>query len=146
MRLGFRVFRKINKGFTLIEIVIVLAIASLLMSLVGPYTFKQLDKYSTSSEVLLLERTISLIESQAYIRMTALEVNFKDNSMFVVEVADKNLVLTEKFDNINFITKSFHISKLGISSIDTIEFKAASRNVKLPTNKHFKAIESDVDE
>lgn len=53
-------------GFTLVELLVVLAVLGLLVGLVGPLTADRLDKARAQEEWLTLERTVSALAFRAY--------------------------------------------------------------------------------
>jgi len=54
------------RGFTLVELLVVLAILGLLVALVGPLTADRLDKARAQEEWLVLERTVSGLAFRAF--------------------------------------------------------------------------------
>ncbi|WP_448546871.1 type II secretion system protein [Thalassotalea fusca] len=54
------------KGFTLIELMIVMAIVSLLMGLVGPLAISSVEKARTKEELLSVKHWLSRISAEAY--------------------------------------------------------------------------------
>jgi prepilin-type N-terminal cleavage/methylation domain-containing protein len=54
------------RGFTLVELLIVLAILGLVVALVGPLTADRLDKARAQEEWLVLERTVSGLAFRAF--------------------------------------------------------------------------------
>jgi prepilin-type N-terminal cleavage/methylation domain-containing protein len=53
-------------GFTLVELLVVLAILGLVVALVGPLTADRLDKARAQEEWLVLERTVSGLSFRAF--------------------------------------------------------------------------------
>ena len=45
-------FNRLERGFTLIELMVVLIISSLLLSLVGPLALERIDAYRAKKELL----------------------------------------------------------------------------------------------
>jgi prepilin-type N-terminal cleavage/methylation domain-containing protein len=54
------------RGFTLVELLVVLAILGLVVALVGPLTADRLDKARAQEEWLVLERTVSGLAFRAF--------------------------------------------------------------------------------
>ena len=62
------------RGFTLVELLVVLAILGLVVALVGPLTADRLDKARAQEEWLVLERTVSGLAFRAFAEGRAVEL------------------------------------------------------------------------
>jgi prepilin-type N-terminal cleavage/methylation domain-containing protein len=63
-----------QRGFTLVELLVVLVIMGLLMTLVGSLTVEQVDKARAQEEWLVLQRTLGGVAFRAYARNEPVEV------------------------------------------------------------------------
>jgi len=63
------------RGFTLVELLVVLAILGLVVALVGPLTADRLDKARAQEEWLVLERTVSGLAFRAFAEGRAVELH-----------------------------------------------------------------------
>jgi len=62
------------RGFTLVELLVVLAILGLVVALVGPLTADRLDRARAQEEWLVLERTVSGLSFRAFAEGRAVEL------------------------------------------------------------------------
>ena len=62
------------RGFTLVELLVVLTIAGLLMALVGSLTVTQVDKARAQEEWLVLQRTLDTVAFRAFARNESIEL------------------------------------------------------------------------
>jgi prepilin-type N-terminal cleavage/methylation domain-containing protein len=65
---------RVAKGFTLVELLVVLAILGLVVALVGPLTADRLDKARAQEEWLVLERTVSGLAFRAFAEGRSVEL------------------------------------------------------------------------
>lgn len=54
------------RGFTLVELLVVMAIVGIMLSLVGPFTVKQLDNLKRAEEREQLQQTLAQLRFQAF--------------------------------------------------------------------------------
>ena len=61
-------------GFSLVELLVVLALASILIALVGPLGFESVERVRTQSEVVAIQRWYNRMGYSAFIRGQRIEV------------------------------------------------------------------------
>lgn len=87
MRLVFNQSLAKNKnGFTLVELLIVLAIASLLVGLVGPLTIRSLAVAEARTEVLSLKNWLRFTSHKSYLQSSPTTLVFKGKKVDVIAV------------------------------------------------------------
>lgn len=70
-------------GFSLVELLVVLALASTLIALVGPLGFESVERVRTQSEVVAIQRWYNRIGYSAFIRGQSIEVKSQGNNRLI---------------------------------------------------------------
>ena len=72
-----------SSGFSLVELLVVLALASVLVALVGPLGFRSVERVKTQSEVVAIQRWYNRMGYSAFIRGESIEVKRQGDSRLV---------------------------------------------------------------
>ncbi|MDB2380687.1 type II secretion system GspH family protein [Luminiphilus sp.] len=90
-------------GFSLIELLVVLAIASTLVALVGPASYRSIERARTQTELVAIQRWYDRMGYNAFIRGESVRVEWK-SPQTIVAISDNELV-GEK--NTQFVTADY---------------------------------------
>ncbi|MFC0117837.1 type II secretion system protein [Pseudoalteromonas xiamenensis] len=101
------------RGFTLFELLIVIAITSLMASLVGPMAFSSLERVQAKDEMLRLKQIVSNTSKRAFVRQMAHDI-YLDGNHYSVKM--NQVVLAEgTFDYITAHQLHIHLNAVGLS-------------------------------
>jgi len=116
----------IPKGFTLIELMIVLVISGMMLSIIGPLGFKQVASFQAHAELLKVENIVNSAKVYAFNRSSALNLSFDGKQLVVFE---NNVVVKQTyiFEKIFFEKTSVQINKHGYSSSKLINVQLGER-------------------
>jgi prepilin-type N-terminal cleavage/methylation domain-containing protein len=106
--------RNYHKGFTLIELMVVLAIMSVAFALVAPNILKTYDKVKGKAEVVELMDIIKKISYKAFINGRSVEINLT-NSTIYYQYNDSKNELNKTFNYLTFPEQNFKISQAGFA-------------------------------
>ena len=88
---------RVSKGFTLVELLVVLAILGFVVALVGPLTADRLDKARAQEEWLVLERTVSGLAFRAFAEGRPVELQAEGGRLtWRVAGADERVLSLER--------------------------------------------------
>ena len=121
-------------GFTLVELLVVLAILGLVVALVGPLTADRLDKARAQEEWLVLERTVSGLAFRAFAEGRAVELQAEGGRLaWRVAGADERVLSLEHlfFDPAQTIT----INANGIAAPAQLTVRRDERERRLELNR-----------
>ncbi len=113
-----------NKGFTLIELMIVILVMGLLAGLVAPLTFEQLDKSRAKTEFLKLRNTIKNHTTKAFAQGVSYRMQTKGQTLTALSVLGEK---TYTFKYLEMPEQFFIINGNGFPSIDKFELLVAGR-------------------
>jgi prepilin-type N-terminal cleavage/methylation domain-containing protein len=133
-------FRSLNRGFTLVELLIVMAIMSLILSIVGPLTVKIVDKAQAQSELITLKNAIHKLSYKAFASATPYTLTLSSKTL-KLESQRSNLS-THRFEYLSFAEQVITFNSRGYPSPETVNVFLLDRN---ETINLFKLIEG-VDE
>lgn len=103
---------KAKQGFTLIELMIVLAIVGSAIALVGPNLFKAYDNTQRRAEQKDLDDLLQAISYKAFINNRAVEIRFSDNTIrYGYQDTNKRITLT--FEWLTFPNQQIRVSEYG---------------------------------
>ena len=122
------------RGFTLVEMLIVIAIVGVLVSLVAPMGVRQVDKARAQEEWLIVERTIASLAFRAFAegRAVDLEARGKELVWQIGNDPPRRLALAHLFFDPN---QHVMIDANGLADHDAIEVLQASRRRELVLNR-----------
>ena len=104
------------RGFTLIELIIVMSIVALLVAIVGPMTMNSLEKAQAKSELLVLKSWIKKVSYRAYISGQQLDLIFKDNKVVLKLKATEQVIKNHDFEYIHFQPQTLRFNNKGFVS------------------------------
>lgn len=117
-----------TKGFTLLELLIVMLLMSLSVSLVGPSLLNQIEKSRINSEIGVFQKQISLLQQRAYLSKSPLWLKLEGKRV---------LVFNGRSELISNTTMSTNTRKSDSSSSVFYEFEwLFFAPVKLEINQH----------
>lgn len=123
---------KQNKAFTLLELLVVMAIMGTSLALVGPLVFDQVDKTKANAELKQLQQLIDSTASIAYLSGQPVLMQF-DGKSLRREQGKKNNVTEFKF--LFFKQQSFSINSNGQLPSRTLELTSHRKTVFLPVGE-----------
>jgi len=114
-----------TSGFTLIELVVVLAIMTTAYSLVGPSIIKSLDKVKAQSEVKELKEILKKISYKAFVNGREVQVNFSGKSIQysykVLQSENLPLRLNKKsFEQLTFPPQTLNYTSAGFTDLSDL--------------------------
>ena len=80
-----------HRGFSLIELLVVLSIAAALMALVGPLGVRSLERTQAQSEMVSLQRWYDHLGYQAFIRGKVITIKWQGNDRVAAKMGKKPL-------------------------------------------------------
>ncbi|WP_448552114.1 pilus assembly FimT family protein [Thalassotalea montiporae] len=88
------------KGFTLIELIVVISIMAIALSLVGPLTIEFIAKAQAQSELVSLKNSLKKISFKAFSTATEHQVLFNNNVLSLY--TREQLVDSKTFEHLHF--------------------------------------------
>jgi prepilin-type N-terminal cleavage/methylation domain-containing protein len=129
-------FKSLSKGFTLVELLIVMAIMSLILSIVGPLTVKMVDKAQAQSELITLKNAIHKLSYKAFASATPYTLTL--NSKILRLESERSNPSIHRFEYLSFSDQVITFNSRGYPSPETLSFFLQGRN---DTINLFKLIE-----
>jgi prepilin-type N-terminal cleavage/methylation domain-containing protein len=117
--------RQSVKGFTLIELTIVITIIALGAGIIAPLTFKELEKSKARVEFLSLRNTIKTLTTKAFSRGAGYRVSLVAQKMTIESVKGQQVY---EYDYLTFPGVSFFINHNGFPSIALLTVKVDEQN------------------
>jgi prepilin-type N-terminal cleavage/methylation domain-containing protein len=120
------------RGFSLIELLIVMSISLSLVALVAGLTIDSSQKYKVKAEKLALQSLFRKISSFAFISESNLAIEVTRNKITLKRNGDlqegsKSIILQEDFDSIQFEPVTFSVNQLGVFQLKAITYSALSK-------------------
>ena len=103
------------KGFTLVELLIVITISSMAVALVGGIGVQEFKKYQVKAEQLELTSLLNQISHKAFIYEMPMQLKFK-NSEVLVKAENNKKIEQISFQYIRFADTSLSVNKQGFYS------------------------------
>lgn len=120
------------KGFTLIELMVVMAIVALLVGLVGPMTMQQLDKAQAKAELLNLKRELVAVSQRAFFSDMQLTAKLAGKELNVFAEDNQTIIYNKNFDYLFFQPQEIVFNNIGF--VDLISINANYRDEPLKIN------------
>jgi len=109
------------KGFTLIELMIVMSIVALLMGMVGPLAINSLEKAQAKQEMLSLKNWFRKISARAFNTGQAHVVKLAGKQVILyIEDNEQQPIENVTFESLFFQPKLLHYSSKGYVDTDTV--------------------------
>ena len=115
--------KKSHSGFTLIELMVVLAIAALGVSLVTPHMIRAYESFRISAEERKLSELLAAVRMRAFFRNTAYQVELKDYHFLMA-----NEKVQIDFEYITFPPQQFTVNEHGFSDMPRIQYQTSGRS------------------
>lgn len=112
-------FRK-YKGFTLIELMIVMSIVALLMGMVGPLAMNGLEKAQAKQEMLSLKNWLRKIGARAFYTGKEHHVELEGKGVILFVTNEEKPIETVNFESLFFQPQSVSYSKKGFVDVSTV--------------------------
>ena len=90
-----------SRGFSLVELLVVLAVASVLMALVGPLGFESVERVKTQTEVVAIQRWYNKMGHTAFIQGQSIEVRAQDGGQLVA-IMGEEVVGDQRLNRLSF--------------------------------------------
>lgn len=121
-----------SRGFTLVELLVVLAIFGLLLGLVGPLAVDRLDRARAQEEWLVLERTVTGLAFRAFAEGKPVSLH-GEGAELRWNIGDEQRVLP--FEQLFFEpAQQLRINRNGIASPASLALRQAGRERRLELN------------
>ncbi|WP_337879027.1 prepilin-type N-terminal cleavage/methylation domain-containing protein [Rheinheimera sp.] len=88
-------FNRRQRGFTLIELMVVLIISSLLLSLVGPLALERIDAYRAKKELLDIRQKIRDVSNLAYVSGQLYQVQMQGTELSIKSASQQSSYVYE---------------------------------------------------
>jgi prepilin-type N-terminal cleavage/methylation domain-containing protein len=113
-----------SKGFTLIELMVVIVVVALLVGLVAPLTFKQLNTSRAKTEYLTLRNTLKKHTTKAFAQGIRYQMQMKGNTLTAHSILG---VKSFVYENLVLPEMTFVINRNGYPSLDKFELQVANQ-------------------
>lgn len=118
------------RGFSLIELMIVIVLMSLLAAIVAPLTFRQLDRAKAKTEYLVFRNTLKSLSAKAFTQGLSYEIKMAGNSYTARSVLGQRVY---QLEYLTLPNKSFSINRNGYPSIHafTLDLAGIDRKISM---------------
>jgi len=121
-----------TRGFTLVELLVVLTILGLLLGLVGPLAVDRVDKAKSQEEWLVLERTVTGLAFRAFAEGRPVELT-GEGAQLSWRIGGEDRVLP--FEKLFFDPRQeLLINRNGVASPAVLSLRQAGRERRLELN------------
>jgi len=121
-----------TRGFTLVELLVVLTILGLLLGLVGPLAVDRVDKAKSQEEWLMLERTVTGLAFRAFAEGRPVELT-GEGTQLSWRIGNEDRVLP--FEKLFFDPRQeLLINRNGVASPAVLNLRQAGRERRLELN------------
>lgn len=111
-----------RNGFTLIELMVVLAIISILMSLVGPLVVNSLQKAQAKVEVMTIKRWTKHISHRAFLTQNKLLLVLDGKSALLID-PDGNVIKSLDLDYLFFQPQNIFFNQNGYAQLQLVSYQ-----------------------
>ncbi|WP_108947131.1 pilus assembly FimT family protein [Shewanella halifaxensis] len=126
-------FNRSNKGFTLIELMVILLIMGVLLSLVGPLAVKNVDKTNSRTEELQLKNWFDKVSQSAFYRSQIVTISLQGRAVnATVDVAASKVKIDSiMFDSLFFPPQELELNKNGFFKQESVNYQSADKRFKI---------------
>ncbi|WP_419569519.1 prepilin-type N-terminal cleavage/methylation domain-containing protein [Rheinheimera sp.] len=121
-------FNRLERGFTLIELMVVLIISSLLLSLVGPLALERIDAYRAKKELLDIRQKMRDVSNQAYVSGQLYQVRMQGTELSIKSASQQSSYVY-KFISAEDLYVSFN--RNGFPDVAVVKLKNRGREERL---------------
>ena len=120
-------FKKQN-GFSLIELMVVMAIMALLLVLTGGLVVKNVDQQKRLVEIEKVHQIFKSLSYQAYYRGKTISIAAKDSKL-LIQQDDKSSVI--EFEQLKFLVRTYQIATSAVVTPSTVFIDSDRGNIVL---------------
>ena len=120
---------KLLQGFTMIELLVVLAIVATVIGLVGPLTIESIGKYQSKVEMVEVKAVISRFSNIAFLRGERVHLIFREHS--ITKEKDGEIEDSFTFDNLYFYPTELSFNQSGVPDISEIKLVVEEKEIKI---------------
>lgn len=103
-----------QRGFSLVELLIVMALMGLVLSLVGPLGMKQIERSEAVYESMQLQQLLNRAAQQAYVQAKPVELQLDGKQLLGSD--GQHVLLNQSFSHIFFPRQLVQINRNGFAS------------------------------
>lgn len=122
--------RQSQQAFTLIELMVVMAIMTVMFSLIGPLAQNQVDKVRASEEWYSFSQQIKSLPQTVFLTGQPASVNLKDSQMTIVQ-GDK-VLQTTLYKQLHFKQQQIRFNRHGYPDTSSVEVRVRQMAKSLP--------------
>nr|WP_286235932.1 type II secretion system protein [Thalassotalea sediminis] len=108
-------FRKF-KGFSLIELVVVMAIMSVIMGLTGALLTKSVSQHKKQVEIEKVRQLFKQLGYKAFYNGNTIRVELRENIFEIIQLDNSEII---SFEELTFVPNSFHINTSAVVTPQT---------------------------
>ena len=118
------------KGFTLIELTVVIIIMAAVASLVAPLTIKEIGKSRARTEFMTMRNIVKGYTTKAFAQGTRYRLELDGNSMKVTSALES---ITYRYEYMQLPKLSFYINRNGFPTVDnfTVQVGVQQRQITM---------------
>ncbi len=131
-----------DTGFTLIELITVIAIMAIVLSLVGPLTLKFIDKAQAQAEYITLKNNLKKISYLSFASATPHTLKFVDNKITVSKGSRPDKVLS--FNYLSFTTQQLYFNSRGYTEPEILQVSFSNKNETLNVFKLIEGVNAQI--
>ena len=115
------------KGFTLIELMIVVAIMSVLLMLIGPNLFNTYQKAQYSTDEIKLKESLKKLSYKSFVNGREMLIRLDKGTLYYQYNDEYDREKKIEFDHIEFSQQGFYFTKHGFSTVAEVKLLAGSQ-------------------
>lgn len=136
--------RQFTRGFTLIELIIVMSIMTIVLSLVGPLTLRMLDRAQAQSELISLKNSVKKVSYIAFASATQHSFELEQNQISIYKSG--LFKKRAEFDYLTFPSQTITFNSRGYPSPETLDVKLLNRNEKINLFQLIEGVDAKITE